>query len=87
MGLRIPKSRTKEDISAVEPTIFLSYQVFDEKAKEKILYSRKDKYSIKHVYYCHCEGAKGSRGNLRIMEFTLREKTEIASLLRNDVLH
>jgi hypothetical protein len=51
-----------------------------EKAKEKIFYSRKDKYSIKHVYYCHCEVAKGSRGNLRIMEFTLGKKTEVVSL-------
>ncbi len=51
-----------------------------EKTKEKIFYSRKDKYSIKHVYYCHCEVAKGSRGSLRMMEFTLGEKTEVVSL-------
>jgi len=38
------------------------------------------KCSVKYIPSCHCEVAKGSRGNLRIMEFTPREKTEIASL-------
>ena len=57
----------------------MSKEVY-EKTREKIFYSRKDEYSIKHVCYCHCEVAKGSRGNLRIMEFTLREKTEVVSL-------
>ena len=51
-----------------------------EKAKEKVLYSKKDKYSVKHVYYCHFGVAKGNRANVRIMEFAPRKKTEIASL-------
>jgi len=35
---------------------------------------------VKYIPSCHCEVAKGSRGNLRTMEFIPGEKTEIASL-------
>ena len=77
--LKDSRFRKQDLLHQLRQRIRVSKEVY-EKAKAKIFYSRKDKYSIKHVYYCHCEVAKGSRGNLRIMEFTLREKTEVVSL-------